>query len=89
MAPVFCFHFLRISNKALTSFKGGELITLSSSFLAAATEGTEAAWAGAAPSPHEGGGRIHMKFYLLMYTVCFPPSERLSSALGGFYGVFL
>lgn len=32
MAPVFCFHFLRISNKALTSFKGGELITLSSKF---------------------------------------------------------
>lgn len=32
VAPVFCFHFLRISNKALTSFKGGELISLSYKF---------------------------------------------------------
>lgn len=63
VAPVFCFHFLRTSNKALISFKKqeGELALPSSELAGSSREGKAGRCGGA--SPHTSGERPKVKAY--------------------------
>lgn len=89
MAPVFCFHFLRISNKAFTSFRGGKITTLSSKFSGRSHRGGRGSLGGCrAFTPCRQGKNPYEVLSAGVYTV-FSTLRRLSSVLGGCCGVIL
>lgn len=82
MAPVFCFHFLRISNKALTSFKGEELITLSSKFSGRIHRGNRGSLGGcSAFTPRRRGKNPYEVLSADVYSV-FPTLRKVVSSFG-------
>lgn len=86
MAPVFCFHFP--SNKALISFKGGELMTPSSKFSGRSHRGNRGSLGGCnAFTPCRQGKNPNEVLSADVYSVF--STLRKVVILGGFYGVIL
>lgn len=88
VAPVFCFHFLRTSNKALISFKKqeGELVLPSSERAGSSRGGNAGRFVCFTPWQW---GNTQRESLLLLAMVCSAPSEGLTSVLHDFFPLFL